>query len=189
MKNYITSIMIVLSGFYYGQVTIEKTDASGAPANGSVSVEFGNPTGGVKGIVLPWVSTESGVTTTSPLPGTMIFDSGTQKLKYATASTPNATAITGWVDLSAGAFTPATFSQPDSNVELANAKAVIGSNAGSNSTSGILVLGDANKAMILPRVASHTSIINPAAGMMVFVTSTSQLAFYNGREWSFWTKP
>jgi hypothetical protein len=37
----------------------------------------------------------------------------------------------------------------------------------------------------------YTDIVNPTAGMMVYVTGTTpqQLAVYNGREWSFWTKP
>jgi hypothetical protein len=56
-----------------------------------------------------------------------------------------------------------------------------------SSVSGILVLEDANKAMILPKVASpHLNIISPAAGMMVYDTQKKQLAVFNGTVWSFW---
>ena len=172
----------------FGQVTIGKTNAASAPANATVSLEFGNATGGLKGIALPWVTSSAGVTT--PVPGTLIFDSADQKVKFGTAVTQNATAITGWVDLSAGAYAPAVANVPDANTENTNAKALIGGVPATDATSGILVLGDANKAMILPRVNSFADIVNPSAGMMVYITGTTpnQLAFYNGREWSFWTK-
>ena len=97
--------------------------------------------------------------------------------------------MTIWGDLSAGAYAPTTANVPDTNTENATAKTLIGGTPATDTTSGILVLGDANKAMILPRVNSHTDIVNPAAGMMVYVTGTQQLALYNGREWTFWTKP
>ena len=172
----------------FGQVTIGKTTPSNEPANATVSLEFGNATGGLKGIVLPWVTSAASVTT--PVPGTLIFDSADQKVKFGTAVAANATAITGWVDLSAGAYPAAVANVPDTNAENANAKALIGGNPTTNETSGILVLGDANKAMILPRVNSYRDIVNPSAGMMVYITGTTpkQLAFFNGREWSFWTR-
>ncbi|MCW3168664.1 hypothetical protein OMO38_08995 [Chryseobacterium sp. 09-1422] len=181
MKKYIIPVLILVSGIFFGQVTIGKTVTSSAPANASVSLELGNPTGGVKGIVLPWVTSEASVTT--PAAGTLIFDAGTtvQKVKYRNA--------TAWVDLSAGALTPITPSVADTNGEVSTAKTLIGGNALTDTTSGILVLGDTNKAMVLPRVSSHADIVNPSAGMMVYDTTTNQLALYNGREWSFWTKP
>jgi len=46
---------------------------------------------------------------------------------------------------------------------------------------------DVNKAMTLPKIASpHLSIVNPAAGMMVYDITKKQLAIYNGTVWSFW---
>lgn len=192
MKTYITFLSVLTSIIAFGQVTIGKTNPSIAPANATVSLEFGNATnaGGTrqKGIVLPWVTSSAGVTT--PVPGTLIFDSADQKIKYGTAATQNATAITGWVDLSAGAYAPSVANVPDANTENTNAKALIGGVPATDTTSGILVLGDTNKAMILPRVNAYTDIVNPSAGMMVYVTGTTpnQLAFFNGREWSFWTK-
>lgn len=189
MKNYITTILMSISGFVFGQITIGKTTAASAPSSARVSIEFGNATGGAKGIVLPWVTNPGAVTT--PTPGTLIFDSALQKVRFSRGATASATAVSEWVDLSAGAYTPVTPSLPDTNGENASAKVLLGGNPLTDSTSGILVLGDVDKAMVLPRVNSYTDILNPSAGMIVFVTGTTpnQLAVYNGREWSFWTKP
>ena len=74
-----------------------------------------------------------------------------------------------------------------SKTEKTNAKTVIGADGASNTTPGILVLSDTDKAMILPKVASpHLKIINPAPGMMVYDTTAKQLAIYNGKSWTFW---
>ena len=56
MKIYIKFLSIFLSIAAFGQVTIGKTNAASAPANATVSLEFGNATGGLKGIALPWVT-------------------------------------------------------------------------------------------------------------------------------------
>ncbi len=188
MKTYITSLLILISSIALGQVTIGKTTNSSVPANATVSLEFGNATGGVKGIVLPWVTSAASVA--SPVPGTLIFDSTDQKVKFGTSTTANATTVASWGDLSAGAYAPTTANVPDADAENTTAKALIGGTPSTDTTSGILVLGDVNKAMILPRVAAYTDIVNPSAGMMVYITGTTpnQLAFFNGREWSFWTK-
>lgn len=186
MKTYITSLIILISSLSFGQVTIGKASPYTA-ANTTVSLEFGNATGGTRGVVLPWVTSAAGVT--SAVPGTIIFDSTDQKVKFGTSTTANATTVASWTDLSAGAYAPTTANVPDTNTENATAKTLIGGTPATDTTSGILVLGDANKAMILPRVNSYTDIVNPSAGMMVYVTGTQQLALYNGREWSFWTKP
>jgi len=186
MKTYIVLSLILISSISFGQVTIGKASPY-TPANATVSLEFGNPTGGARGVVLPWVTAAANVT--SAVPGTLIFDSTDQKVKFGTAATANATAVTSWTDLSAGAYVPTTANVPDANTENTTAKTLIGGTPATDTTPGILVLGDANKAMILPRVNSYTDIVNPSAGMMVYVTGTQQLALYNGREWSFWTKP
>lgn len=179
----------MISSIAFAQVTIGKTTPSLVPANTTVSLELGNATGGVKGIVLPWVT--SAATVASAVPGTLIFDSADQKVKFGTATTANATAIASWGDLSAGSYAPVTANVPDTNTESTGAKALIGGTPATDTTPGILVLGDVNKAMILPRVNSYTDIVNPSAGMMVYITGTTpqQLALFNGREWSFWTKP
>lgn len=190
MRKYFSiSATIFAAGAFLSQVTIGKTVNSALPANTSVSIEFGNPAGGVQGLVLPWVTSAAGVT--SPALGTFIFDSADQKVKLRLSTLTGGVQTPVWTDLSAGAAAPipANTNVPDDNPETASARTVIGTNAASDTTPGILVLSDVNKAMILPRVPSHTSVINPSAGMMVYVTSTSQLAVFNGREWSFWTKP
>lgn len=189
MKTYITSLLIIISGTVFGQVTIGKTTNSGVAANTTVSLELGNATGGVKGVVLPWVTSAASVS--AAVPGTLIFDSADQKVKFGTSTTANATTVGSWNDLSAGAYAPIAANLPDADAENTAAKALIGGIPSTDTTSGILVLGDTNKAMILPRVNAYTDIVNPSAGMMVYITGTTpqQLALFNGREWSFWTKP
>lgn len=194
MKKYIILSLSLISGLTLAQITIGKTTPSSNPVNTSVSVEFGNATGGNKGIVLPWVSSAANVVNANPTTlalGTFIFDSADQKVKYRrTVTTPAAATV--WEDLSAGAYAPVTANVPDTGTESLTAKAIIGTLASTpqtDSTPGILVLSDTSKAMVLPRVNSHTDIPSPSAGMMVYITSTNQLAVYNGREWAFWTKP
>lgn len=159
-----------------------------ATANNFVSLEFGNATGGNKGVILPWVTAELPLAST--VPGTLIFDSATQKVKMAVASTANAAQSTGWKDFTGAAEVPPTFfKNPAGLTERMEAKAIIG--AAASSTNGIFVLETPNpatepKAMILPRVNSYTDIVNPSAGMIVYITSTSTLAVFNGKEWSFW---
>ena len=75
----------------------------------------------------------------------------------------------------------------DSKTELTSAKAAIGKDGATDTTPGILVLTDTDKAMILPKVAEpHLNIKNPAAGMLVYDTTNRQLAVFNGKNWSFW---
>lgn len=181
MKKYIIATGILISSLSFAQITIGKSAGNLSPANASVSLELGDATGGTRGIVLPYVTSAAAVT--SPVAGTIIFDSADKKIKYRNNTTT-------WFDLSAGAKTPAaTVGVADSNTENTSAKSVIGANPSTDTTPGILVLSDTNKAMVLPRVSSHTAIVNPSPGMMVYVTSTNQLAVYNGSEWAFWTKP
>ncbi|WP_435524495.1 hypothetical protein [Chryseobacterium indoltheticum] len=193
MKKISISILSIVSGLFYSQITIGKTTPSVLPANTSVSIEFGNATGGNKGIVLPWVTQTSAVT--GAVPGTIVFDSraSEQKIYFAKATTPNSPVVSQWVDLSVGALTPTTAFVPDANGENNTAKVLVGGNPATDTTPGVLVLGATDKAMVLPRVASISDIASPSAGMMVFLTGTTtapinQLAVFNGREWSFWTK-
>ncbi|WP_159479519.1 hypothetical protein [Chryseobacterium sp. 18068] len=194
MKKYSIAILSIVSGLFYSQITIGKTTPSLLPETASVSMEFGNATGGNKGIVLPWVTQTSAVT--GAVPGTIVFDSraAEQKVYFAKAATPNSTVVSQWVDLSAGALTPTTAFTPDTNLENNTAKVLVGGNPVTDTTPGVLVLGATDKAMVLPRVASISDIASPSAGMMVFLTGTTttpinQLAVFNGREWTFWTKP
>lgn len=196
MKKYITILSVLIFSLGISQVTIGKTENNNAAANSSVSLELGNATGGNKGLVLPWVTSAAAVVGSpailpAPALGTIIFDSSDQKIKYRRLVSGN----TIWEDLSLGAQNPASPSLPDNLNENPLAKAQIGGTT-NDATRGVLVLADNTKAMILPRVSSISQIANPSAGMMVYVTGTvdntspnaNQLAVFNGREWTFWTK-
>ena len=75
----------------------------------------------------------------------------------------------------------------DSLSDLETAKVLIGGNPDTDTTPGILVLADTDKAMVLPKVASpHLNIVNPSPGMIVYDTTKKQLAVFNGTVWSFW---
>lgn len=163
---------IILSTFLascvYSQVAIGKESVT----NASVSLEFG---AGNKGLLLPWVTSASSVT--GAVDGTIIYDTTDNKVKYLKAGS--------WFDLSITGAADTTLQ--DALTENASAKAVIGENGATDTTSGILVLSDTDKAMILPKVASpHLNIINPSAGMMVYDITAHQLAVFNGTVWSFW---
>jgi len=188
MNKYIITLCLLISGHIFSQVTVGKSTATTAPATVSVVIEFGDATGGLRGIVLPWVTATSDVT--GAVPGTLVFDTSAtqQKVKFARANVANSTTVFEWFDLSNGAFLPNPVISPDAGTDISTAKTLIGGTPSSDTTSGILVLGDTDKAMVLPRVNSYTDIVNPSAGMMVYVTGTTpqQLAVYNGKEWSFW---
>lgn len=143
----------------------------------SVLMEFANS--GNKGLILPYVTNKTGLTT----PGSLILN----------ATTPTAARVeyyngTTWVDLSLQNANVTSFLgiQPISR-ENANAKTVIGSNT--SAADGILVLESTNKAMVLPIVSSHQNIVNPAPGMMALINNGGNkvLAVYNGNQWAFWT--
>lgn len=173
MKKYYSAFIIV-SGLmsFQAQVNIGGTSMSSP----SVSLEFGT---GNKGIVLPYVTSASDVVTAGVVDGTFIFDSTDKKVKLRTNGQ--------WFDFTNDETGNVNVSIQTTKIENLNAKAVIGSNPSSDTTPGILVLSDTNKAMILPKVASpHLSIVNPAPGMMVYDTVARQLAVYNGSVWSFW---
>lgn len=168
MKKLILNIAFFCIITAHAQVAIGKDVVS----NSSVSLEFGNTES--RGMILPYVENKSGISVN----GTMIYDTTDHKVKYLKGGS--------WFDLSVN-NTPAgtaDLSIQTTKVEKPEAKVSIGQ---PSSVDGILVLEDANKAMILPKVASpHLNIINPAPGMMVYDTTARQLAVFNGTRWSFW---
>lgn len=167
MKKIIILLLLPLSSCFYSQVAIGKTTLESE----SSSLEFGTEN---RGIVLPWVSSTTDVQ--NPVEGTLIFDIADKKVKVFQD--------TGWKDLSVDSSGTADTSLQDVLNDHPGAKVSIGT---PSSTSGILVLEDQNKAMILPKVASpHLNIISPAAGMMVYDTTKKQLAVFNGSVWTFW---
>lgn len=171
MKKYI--IIAILFLFYYqafAQVAIGKSSLSST----SSSLEFGV---GNRGIVLPWVTDAS--TMNSSVKGTLVFDIKDKKVKVKLVS--------GWRDLSIDNSGVVNTTLQDGLNDLPSAKVMIGKNPSTDTTPGILVLTDENKAMVLPNVPSpHVNIQNPAPGMMVYDTTTHQLAVFNGSVWSFW---
>ncbi len=185
-KKYIISFLIA-GMFCRSQVVIGDNPA--ALTNSSVSLEFKN--GENRGLVVPWVTSATNVT--GAVGGTIVFDISDKIFKYYKENP------TAWVALSKNentiiastsvdtTGTVDTSLQGENVTEKSDAKAMIGGNPANNNTPGVLVLGDPDKAMILPKVASpHLNIKNPATGMMVYDTSTDQLCIFNGKVWAFW---
>lgn len=167
MKKIVLIISLIFSISICSQVAIGKSILESA----SSSLEFGNEN---RGIILPWVTNVASVQ--NVVNGTLIFDLSDKKIKAYQNNT--------WVDLSVDATGVADSSLQDTLNDNSTAKVTIGT---PTATSGIFVLEDNNKAMILPKVASpHLNIISPAAGMMVYDTVKKQLAVFNGSVWSFW---
>ena len=205
-KNIINISFLFLAAFATAQVAIGKTEITTIPPlntvmNPSISLEFGDyasPNG--KGIIVPWVTSETAVT--SAVSGTIVYDTTDKIMKY---KVPTSVSPSGWFHLSknetttvdgtqnfdtTGAVDPALQNTLDGNgnvlADAATAKVSIGTIA-TPDVPGILVLEDANKAMILPKMPNpHLNIINPEPGTMAFDTTTNQLAIYNGKVWSFW---
>ncbi len=168
MKFVTIIILLFASTFAHAQVAIGKTTVSP-----HVSLEFGD---GNKGIVLPWVTSAAAVT--GAVNGTFIYDLSDKKVKYRRSG--------AWVDLSIDPTGAADSTEQNALTEDSSAKSIIGQNT-ADTTPGILVLSDTDKAMVLPKVASpHLNIKNPAPGMMVYDTDKRLLAVYNGTVWTFW---
>ena len=170
MKNIFLTLSILISACASAQVAIGKASVSSP----SVSLEFYDGVDNARGIVLPWVTSTADVS--GVVNGTLVYNTADKKtyVKYAS----------GWKDLSVDASGVVDTTLQDSISDLAEAKVSIGT---PTSTPGILVLEDTDKAMVLPKVASpHLTIVNPAAGMMVYDTVKKQLAVFNGTVWTFW---
>lgn len=168
-KIYIFLLSLTISSAY-SQVALGK----GSISNSSVSLEFGTEN---RGIILPWVNSAAAVT--GAVNGTLIFDSADKKVKYLKAGS--------WFDLTVDTTGTVDTSLQNTLSELPSSTVAIGKTATNNTTPGILVLTDNDKAMVLPKVANpHLNIVNPSAGMMVYDTVNKQLAVFNGAVWSFW---
>lgn len=187
--KYFSILSVMIASFSFAQVAIGKSNIS----NTSVSLEFGT---GNKGIILPWATNAAGVSlspTANAKGGAFILDVNDRKVKI---SKNNGT----WFDLTVHNLEkPATGGNTaiDNSLqtnaafpEKTDAKTMIGGNPTTDSTPGILVLADTNKAMIPPLVTDPaTNIKNPAPGMMVYDSAKKLLAVYNGTVWSYWRQP
>lgn len=170
MKNKLLSLIILISAFTNAQVAIGKNTMSSK----NVSLEFGSEN---RGLILPWVSSTGNLT--GAVNGTLAYSTADKKVYVKYAS--------GWKDLSVDTTGVVDSSLQDTLTEKTNSKVVIGGNANSDTTPGVLVLSDSNKAMVLPKVASpHNNIVNPAPGMIVYDTTAKMLAVFNGTVWTFW---
>lgn len=156
-------------GFSQAQVAIGKDEVTTA----SVSLEFADTE--ARGLLLPWVDNAAAVV--NAVNGTLIYDAADQKVKVKYAA--------GWKDLTIDETgTLGTATQPV--IENQKAQVRIGG-ADNDSTAGILVLADTDKAMVLPKVNDTDEVINPSAGMMVYLEAQAILAVFNGTVWTFWS--
>ena len=173
MKNIFLTLSLLFAATLSAQVAIGKATVS-SPA---VSLEFYDNADNTRGIILPWVTSTAAVT--GAVNGTLVYNTADRKIYVKYAS--------GWKDLSVDTTGAVDTSLQNTLSDAASAKVMIGGNPDTDTTPGILVLADTNKAMVLPKVASpHLNIVNPAAGMMVYDTVKKQLAVFNGKVWSFW---
>ena len=173
MKNIVATLSLLFATTLSAQVAIGKTSIS-SPA---VSLEFYDNADNTRGIILPWVTSTAAVT--GAVNGTLVYNTADKKIYVKYAS--------GWRDLSVDTTGTVTTTLQDALSDLDTAKVLIGGDPATDTTPGILVLADTNKAMVLPKVASpHLNIVNPSPGMMVYDTTKKQLAVFNGTVWSFW---
>ncbi len=173
MKNIVATLSLLFTTSLSAQVAIGKATVS-SPA---VSLEFYDNADNTRGIILPWVTSTAAVT--GAVNGTIVYNTADRKVYVKYAS--------GWRDLSVDTSGTVTTTLQDALSDLDTAKVLIGGDPATDTTPGILVLADTNKAMVLPKVASpHLNIVNPSPGMMVYDTTKKQLAVFNGTVWSFW---
>ena len=186
--KYFSILSVMIASLSFAQVAIGKSNIS----NTSVSLEFG---AGNKGIILPWANNSTGVSlpASGNKSGTFILDVKDKKVKLSkndgtwfdlTVHNLEKPATGGNIAINNALQTNAAFP------EKTDAKTMIGGNPTTDSTPGILVLADTNKAMIPPLVTDPaTNIKNPAPGMMVYDSAKKLLAVYNGTVWSYWRQP
>ncbi|WDF46052.1 hypothetical protein PQ459_14220 [Chryseobacterium sp. KACC 21268] len=174
-KFLLLPLYLLLGNSINGQV-IFGDNVGTATDKTSVLMEFANA--GNKGLILPYITDKTGLTT----PGSLILNATVPtaaKIEYYNGS--------AWVDLSVQTADVSSYLALQLIAkENANAKVVIGSP--SSPADGILVLESSTKAMVLPIVSSYQDIVNPAPGMMVLINNggIKTLAVYNGNQWSFW---
>lgn len=180
MKNIIIPIFALISSLSYAQIIIGDNIGSTTKKT-SVLLEFSRAQ--KKGLILPYVRAYP----ITPMEGTIILD----------ATTPTAAKVKfyngNWIDLSVDGGNVTTYlaQQPDTSNE--ESRVVIAGNGSATATAtaegGVLVLESTRKAMVLPIVNSTSEIINPAPGMIVYVsnatTSEKLLAVFDGNTWSF----
>lgn len=162
----------------------------------SVSLEFYDSADNAKGLLLPYASTVAGTPDASykglasAVDGTLVFDVSDDKVKYRKNGAWFDLTVKNRADVIPGITNASPDLSPQSSTTMedqTSAKTAIGVNAETDTTEGILVLSDTNKAMVLPKVNNpHTTIQNPSAGMIVYDTNKRLLCVFNGTVWTFW---
>ena len=140
MKNIVATLSLLFATTLSAQVAIGKSSIS-SPA---VSLEFYDNADNTRGIILPWVTSTAAVT--GAVNGTLVYNTADRKVYVKYAS--------GWRDLSVDNTGTVTTTLQDSLTDQDTAKVLIGGDPSTDTTPGILVLADTNKAMVLPKVAS-----------------------------------
>ena len=188
--KYFSILSVMIASLSFAQVAIGKSSITSNST--SISLEFG---AGNKGIILPWANNSTGVSlpASGNKSGTFILDVNDKKVKLSkndgtwfdlTVHNLEKPATGGNIVINNALQTNAAFP------EKTDAKTMIGGNPTTDSTPGILVLADIDKAMIPPLVTDPaTNIKNPAPGMMVYDSAKKLLAVYNGTVWSYWRQP
>lgn len=170
--KYIFAFTFLLKSFCLFSQVIIGDDVGSATNKTSVILDFSTKEN--RGIVLPYITELP----QNPVGGTLILDATTPqkaRVKYYNG--------TEWVDLSGNdGIVTQDFLQPP----IYDGQVII--NASESHANGALILEDQTKAMILPMVSDYKSIINPAAGMIVYIKKdrAKRLAVFNGSKWSFW---
>ncbi|MFC6096538.1 hypothetical protein ACFPVY_07740 [Flavobacterium qiangtangense] len=161
----LSSVLFLFTLVAQGQTVFEAK----APTGTSSILDFA--TGTAKGIILPAVESLP----ISPANGTFLVDKTDQKVKMYQNGI--------WVELSAGGNTSTIV--PYSGTVDNGKQTIIGSRT--TSVDGVLVLESANKALVLPKVASpHLNVKSPYPGMICYDTTAKALAVFDGNAWNYW---
>lgn len=169
------SVCIALFNLSYllnAQIAIGKTSVT----NNSVLLEFGP---GNKGIILPAVPS----ITANNSGGTFVFNTTTKSVQVWEQRNNNGSGE--WLNLTElNAGIPHAFTNAGSDNNT-NAGVIMGS--GTSSKSGTLVLESTSRALVLPIVQNpHVTMVGCVAGTIVYDSTSSTLAVYDGANWNYW---
>ncbi len=171
MKKVILSLVFcsfAISGM--GQVLIGK-EPKISQSYESVLMDFYDETDNIRGIILPAVDGLANLSESNN--GTFLFDKTDSKIKMYQNNT--------WVELSdegSGiSIIENTSSEADKGV-------VIG--AETSPATGVLVLEDSTKALVLPKINKPEETVNsPYVGMMCYDTASKSVAIFDGTVWNY----
>lgn len=162
MKARLIYMLCMLATLSYAQVAIEKDNIDGS---GIVDFKLNSN----KGIVLPYV-----LQAPEDVPGSLLYDANKKKvLFYDGVEWKDLSRKEGMVDISKG------------HVDRGSKQGVIIGD--DTQESGVLVLNDNKKALILPKNQEPwKNIKSPEAGTITYDLKNKVICIYNGKEWTFW---